>query len=338
MQEIFRDCVIEKLLSVKPLIEWAKGKQFCLALSHDVDVISRKNVSLDTALEGMYRSLTAKGNMMGRPKQFARWLHKALRPYNFNDDPAWGFDRILAIEDRLGYRSTFFFFPEKVDNPYLFDCCYSWSDKMRLFGEIVSVREAMVELSKRNWEIGLHASISAATDETVLARQREALSEAIGKDVESVRMHYLRWDPIITPGIVSRAGFKYDSTVGFNESVGFRSGTLFPHPLFEGETGEPLDVLEVPLHAADSSLFGSATGSEIGSRFSARMDELLNQAERHGGCLVCNWHPNHASLPGWFEEYERVLEEASRRGATGISIGNAAKVMESKFQEIVEAS
>lgn len=296
---------------------------FVMALSHDVDVLARRLVPRRTALVGFARAFRATGSSVDRLRQVVRWAARLALPRP-GAGPEWTFDQWTTLEDRYGYRSTFFFFPERLERAHVWDCCYSWSDPVQFNKREISVRELMRELVAGGWEVGLHGSVMAATDARMLRRQKEALEEAAGHPVRALRMHYLRWDPAITPNVVAEAGFSVDSTLGFNAANGFRSGTSFPHPLFDPTTGSPLPVSEVPLHLMDSALLDPSALGLTPEEAKRQVTRLLSVVERVGGCLGCNWHPNHASVPGWFAAYEHLLESAQRRGATGLTVSAAA--------------
>jgi hypothetical protein len=64
-----------------------------------------------------------------------------------------------------------------------------------------------------------------------------------------VRIHWLYFNPR-APSTIEKAGFLYDSTVGYNETIGYRAGTtqIFKHPTVS-------HLLELPLHIMDTALF-----------------------------------------------------------------------------------
>ena len=57
-----------------------------------------------------------------------------------------------------------------------------------------------------------------------LNQQKKYLESAINKKVIGFRAHYLKFDCEKTWHILSKNGFKYDSTLGFHDHAGFRSG------------------------------------------------------------------------------------------------------------------
>ena len=85
------------------------------------------------------------------------------------------------------------------------------------------LRELLVDLSCGGFEIGLHPSYHAHAHVAYMRSERGVLTEITGTDPVSVRQHFLRYDPVITPGIQEAVGFRIDSSLGFAECSG--SGT-----------------------------------------------------------------------------------------------------------------
>ena len=113
------------------------------------------------------------------------------------------------------------------------------------------------------------------------------------------------------------AGFLCDSSVGFNEAYGFRSGTSFPFPAFSPE-GRLLPLIVVPHVMMDK--LGPDPEAEIGM--------LLGTLRRTGGCAAVNWH-EHAfcreDFPGRAEVYRSLVRSARRDGAWLAPVGELAR-------------
>ena len=64
----------------------------------------------------------------------------------------------------------------------------------------------------------------AAGDEGLLATERDALA-ALAGDLSGQRYHYLRVDPHANLAPLAPLGFRYDTTLGFPDALGFRAGS-----------------------------------------------------------------------------------------------------------------
>ena len=80
-------------------------------------------------------------------------------------------------------------------------------------------------------------------------------------------------------------GAAYDSTVGYNETVGYRAGTT--------QVFKPLQasrLLELPQHVMDTALFYRAHLGLSQREASTYLSRIVDNAEQFGGCLTINWH------------------------------------------------
>ena len=69
------------------------------------------------------------------------------------------------------------------------------------------LRELLVDLSSDGFEIGLHPSYHAHTHVAYMRSERSVLAEITGTDPVSVRQHFLRYDPVMTPHIQEGSRF-----------------------------------------------------------------------------------------------------------------------------------
>jgi peptidoglycan/xylan/chitin deacetylase (PgdA/CDA1 family) len=135
--------------------------------------------------------------------------------------------------------------------------------------------------------------------------QRTAQTRDVG-----IRMHWLYFDGA-SPEVLEEAGFDYDSTFGYNETVGYRAGTA--------QAYRPLSVrhlLELPLHVMDTSLFYPRHLDLDPEQARTRIQEIVDNAARLGGCVTVNWH-DRSIMPErlWGDLYGDLVNELQSRGA-----------------------
>jgi hypothetical protein len=97
-------------------------------------------------------------------------------------------------------------------------------------------------------------------------------------------MHWLFFDDRSAERL-DDAGFTYDSTLGYNETVGFRAGTS---QVFRPLTARRL--LELPLIVMDTALFYPTHLGLTAEAAKQTVWPLLDELERHGSALTVNWH------------------------------------------------
>jgi hypothetical protein len=149
----------------------------------------------------------------------------------------------------------------------------------------------MVIWREAGFEVGLHPSYHAHAHLPRLVAEREALEAVWGAPVTTIRQHYLRDTPAVTPHVQIAAGFTLDATLGWPDALGFRNGTCLPFRRYDCHADRPHDLWEMPLAAMDGTLF-IRLGMTPGEATNAVRD-LTAQTQRYGGACVLLWH-NHA--------------------------------------------
>jgi hypothetical protein len=107
---------------------------------------------------------------------------------------------------------------------------------------------------------------------------------------------------------LAKAGFKYDTTFGYNDMVGFRNGICHPFKPFNLNSNKEIDILEIPLIIMDGALFNSVKSFgeawEIANR-------LINTVEKYNGVITLVWHNNNfncAFRTNGVKFYEKILK------------------------------
>jgi hypothetical protein len=117
-------------------------------------------------------------------------------------------------------------------------------------------------------------------------------------------MHWLLRDED-TYRVLEAAGYHYDSTCGYNETIGFRAGTT--------QVFKPLGVehlLELPMHIQDGALFYKEKLNLTEHQAWERCSKIATETRRHGGVLTLLWHDrSHGPERFWGEFYTRLVEQ-----------------------------
>jgi hypothetical protein len=129
-----------------------------------------------------------------------------------------------------------------------------------------------------------------------------------------VRQHYLHYDIRTTPRVQSLAGFKYDSTLGFNDNIGFRFGTCYPWKLYDHKTANELAMVEIPLIIQDGALLSPDKGLRLDSQMALEYIFLLaDRVKDVGGVLTLLWHPNEIINAEFVTTYANSLAYLNRQ-------------------------
>jgi hypothetical protein len=118
-----------------------------------------------------------------------------------------------------------------------------------------------------------------------------------------VRMHWLLQDAG-TPRVLEEAGYAYDATCGYNETVGYRAGTTQVFRPLGART-----LLELPLHIQDGALFYPERLDLADAAAERRCDAMIAHARQAGGALTVLWHDrSHGPERFWGPFYVQLLE------------------------------
>jgi hypothetical protein len=299
------------LVEVPPVPE---GYPFIACLTHDVDHPSIRRHGWDhTTLGFLVRACL--GSMVALCRRratvrdlLANWAAAARLPLvhlGLARDFWSDLHRYVAID--RGAPSTFFVIPRANhagqtpdgEAPSLRAARYGARD----------IADEIQRLIYAGCEVGVHG-IDAWLDG---ARGREELTEIsaiTGASEVGVRMHWL-YASEKSPSILEQAGFSYDSTSGYNETVGYRAGTL---QVFQPAGATSL--LELPLHVMDTALFFRRHLDLSPKQARKVVGTIVDSALRLGGTVTINWHDRSiAPERRWSQVYRDVVNDLAAHGA-----------------------
>jgi hypothetical protein len=182
-------------------------------------------------------------------------------------------------------------------------------------------------------EVGLHGSYLAADDIERLARERALLAQLDGPLIGQ-RYHYLRVDPHRNLAPLSGIGFRYDTSLGFPDALGFRAGIAHPFRPWDFARDRPADLVEVPLAVMDATLAEERYANLSAAQAKPRVLELLDRAAELGGAFSILWHPERFDGPsarGWDRLYFELIEAVRERGGVCLSAGELAGLAAERF-------
>lgn len=277
---------------------YPENRPYAICLTHDIDALH------------LNRFRKPGGGAWGRVQRWAaRVTDRAITRTLRRVDPGWNMLRIAELEAGFGATSTFF--------------CLALEEGDEDFGFRVSeVGSQLRDFARRGWEVGLHGGHEAFRDLSALEREKDRLEQALGKPVAGYRNHFLRFQVPETWSLLARAGFRYDTTVGYADCVGFRNGVCHPFQPIDRRTDATVPIVEIPLAVMDTTL-----------QLYMRLDPsdawrvvqgLLKTVEECRGVLTILWHPQ--NMGGvWGKLYRRILEHGEAAGAWLTGAGDLAE-------------
>ncbi len=297
---------------------WPGGKPFAVCLTHDVDAVSL--YSPKQSLRSGKSQLFNSGSVFRKASSLASFGIEIVQSgiHAGQEDPLHCYERWLTAEKQYDAHSTFFFWPglSAVTKQHQSDCMYELHDSIVFDNQRCTVTEMIREIDRNGWEIGLHPSWYSFNDADELKRQKQALENAVDHEIVSIRQHFLHYDIRVTPAVQEEAGFRYDSTLGFNDNIGFRFGTSYPWHLYDLKSGKELSIMEIPLIIQDGAMLLPDKGMRLDDKTAFEYLEQITEAvEKVGGVLTLLWHPNHINKADWWRLYLKVLDYLKSKNA-----------------------
>ena len=309
-QSSHTDCLypeVSQFLYDKNLIaEYPENKKFAVCLTHDVDDIYPTTPQYLMSSVNELRKLNP---------------YKIRNPFILNsskrrDYPLNNFKSIIELEEKYQAKSAFYFLSDKVDFK-------------RPRYEIEEYENEVCYIIDQGWEVGLHGSYFFFNDVANIKQQKEKIERIIHKKISGFRYHYLRFKIPDTWVALSQAGFRYDTTFGYHDMIGFRNGMCYPFHPFDLNQDKFINIIEIPLIIMDEALFRLAHSFDKAWRFTK---ELIDITEKFNGVLTVNWHNNAFTL-SYNEErkrlYEKILEYSYSKNAL---LTNPEKLLEVKYR------
>jgi hypothetical protein len=277
-QKMMDFCIRHKIPFISKM-PWPGGLPFAVVITHDVD-ITRKY-----GLRSLVRDLST-----AKFVDFADHFRQSV----FKNNIYWNFNELLDFYKEWEIRSSFFFIARAMEN-----LNYRYrigSDKFRRLFE---------RLIQDQHEIGLHSSRYAFDHPGRIKSEKEKLERVAGLEAKGVRQHYLRLTFPQAWRNFQNQGFKYDSSGGYNEGMGYRAGTSFPFITYDIEKEEILKIYEIPFNIMDYPWEEmKLTSSSVADLFS----DFTKQIESTNGLLHILWHPHNLAEPTFKPLWSRIFK------------------------------
>lgn len=280
-----------------PELDFENKQNNLIELSHDVDYIQKTpQLRIKQSIFNFYNLLRSSSC-----NDFRSNLIKSFQFLSSRVD-YWCFDYWEELEKRFARRSIFYIYAKaqkRTPKTWLLDPSYDLKTNKRLIHKLK-------HLLSEGFDIGLHGSFKSATDGALLKWEKEILERTLGINCKRIRQHWLRYDESITPYLHNEF-FQFDSTMGWNDRIGFRSGILSLYRPFDHKNNKPFDYYIVPQVIMDSHIFdyGSYRREAAIQSVFLLLKQLTNYKNVH---ISISWHQRVCSKDyNWHHLYENIL-------------------------------
>ena len=305
--DMLRKCILRAGIPLIEIPPVPARYRFIACLTHDVDFFGIRNHRFDHtmygfiyralcgSLIGFYRGLISKKILV---KNWKAALSLPLVYLGIMKDFMIQFDRYIELEQ--GLSSTYFFVPWKNTSGQKGS---GRAPKKRATKyDITDVVPEIKKLVACGSEVALHG-IDAWHDSERGRAELERISQVIGDSRIGVRMHWLYFSENSSKAL-DQAGFVYDSTIGYNDAVGYRSGTsqVFRLP---GTS----HIVELPLIVMDTAMFYPQRMNLRAPQAFQLCKRIIDNMRIYGGVFTVNWHERSlAPERNWDDFYINLLE------------------------------
>lgn len=268
--------------------------EFSVKLSHDIDEVRRFSGFKRTIKTIIGGDLIKRKNILFTLDSIKAAIKTLI---NRKEDPyIKGILELANISKEYNLNSSFYFKTSEKSN---YDSGYKIDN---------TVRNVIGKLQKSGFEIGFHPGYTAYENYNVFIKERKELEIILGHSNYGGRHHYLRFEVPNTWRIWEKAGFKYDSTVGYADYEGFRCGTCHPFQPYDIDYDRELNIIEIPLIVMEATLNGyrNLTPQEG----LENIIDLATKCKNVEGVFTLLWHNEtiYREWKPWFNIYKKAAK------------------------------
>ncbi len=262
-----------------------KERKFRVRISHDID----RSFMFHSMDYGLWIKYVAGDLIFRKSPALACQTIKngVLRKLNrLKKDPFDTYDWLMDISEKNSIQSEFYFLCGGYGKR--FGPNYKIDDE--------KITDLFQRIHSRGHKIGIHPSYQTYIYPKQLAHEVEALTQTLDKlgialDEIGGRQHYYRWQNPTTWQLWEDSGLAYDSSLAFEEYVGFRCGTCYEFPVFNLHTSSALRLKERPLVINEDTLFNNDGYPDLSYEQKCEKGYALKKATRkYNGVFEVLWH------------------------------------------------
>lgn len=290
----------DKILQKAPQVVFTESQKPIIEFSHDIDYIKKTiQLRLKQTAFNLYKTVRHFPSIPRMSTQAGRMLK-----FLFSNPSYWCFEDWRALEKKYNHRSVFYIYARtgcRCSKSWLLDPSYDIAHNQKLQDQLKS-------LMADGFEVGLHGSIKSAFDANQLAAEKEAFEKALGISVTKTRQHWLNYRESITPQLHDTL-FKYDSTVGWNDQMGFRAGCASRYRPYDHVNQRSFNYFETPLVLMDSTIYDYHSSRIPDAEADAAL--MLNKIRslKNAHVSVC-WHQRVLCGDyGWGGFYKKIVDQ-----------------------------
>jgi len=178
-------------------------------------------------------------------------------------------------------------------------------------------KKVIKKYKKLELDVGLHPGYKSHENLEYFKKEKEELSLIFGQNIIGIRHHYWHTgkDVFATLSLHEQAGFEYDSSLAFNDHVGFRFNVAHAFYPFDKARMSKVETLQIPMYCMDGNLFKNK--EDTPKLTSIQIKKFIDTLKTNWGVGSINWHirtsfPSGTKYRNWGLGYLMFLEELSK--------------------------
>lgn len=294
---------LEQQIKLKfPEIKFGKKETPIIEASHDVDYIDKTpQLLIKQSFLNFYNAI--KDLPYFKFRQSISKMKNGLS-FLFRDLHCWCFDEWMEMEKELSVKTVYYIYIKTTFSKYQFNKNWLINPSYDIIHN-TKLREKCLELISEGHQIGHHGSMLSAVDGNYFNLEKETLQKLLNTEIIKTRQHWLNYRESKTPYIHNRSGIKEDSTIGFNDTPGFRAGIASEYFPYDHQQERKFQFKEIPLVIMDSHIHNNIDGindMDIEWFFNSMGDVKKFK-------VSIDWHQRSISPAyNWAESYRTILE------------------------------
>jgi len=254
-------------------------KKLKISITHDID-----NCQTGSLQDG-YREFLS-GNWYSSVRKILKRLIKDDIWYNFED--------LLKIEKKYGLYTSYFFITENNSKNGYPNADYKFNSK--------KIQSLLNQIKDDGHEVGIHGSIGSGFDKDQL--NKEMIKFPF--EIFGGRFHYLMMRLPKSFHELEKSKIRYDSSLGFAESVSFRNGFCFPYQPYNNLEDKPFNFIEFPFQMMDKTLIQDYYMGLTPDNAIQLAKNTIDEITQFSGYFNLIWHNN--TITGYkYEKWKKVF-------------------------------
>ncbi len=261
------------------------NRKFSATITHDIDEVTsgwkhrvrtelNSKKYLKAILHGLSQSFTS----------FSPWQNlKELSDFNKDNSVPSSFF-LLARNNKVGNIKNADY---ELSNPYM--------------------QQSIINFKTNGHEVGIHGSYK--THDSAKELKKDLIK--IEEQVNGNRFHFLQYEIQNSSKVIEGNKLKFDSTLGFQEEIGFRNSICTPFKLYNFKENRSFNFLEIPLNIMDCSLEYDNYMGISPKESLIEIKKLTQEIKKFNGNICINWHNTYFSnylKSDWKSLYKEVIE------------------------------